>query len=143
MQLNPENYIWTALHASFCMQRCPDSKTGNDYMDQLTISSLSVLTKIGVHKWEQAIDQRLLIDITIPTDVSNCQDELINTIDYDKLCQQVTTYVESNQFALIETVAERVAQLIKNEFMVNTLTVRVAKPQAIKNAANVAITVTR
>ena len=112
-------------------------------MDQLTITGLSVLTKIGVHKWEQAIDQRLLIDITIPTDVSNCQDELTNTIDYDKLCQQVTTYIESNQFALIETVADRVALLIKNEFMVSTLTVRVAKPQAIKNAANVAITVTR
>jgi dihydroneopterin aldolase len=112
-------------------------------MDQLTISGLSVLTKIGVHQWEQAIDQRLLIDITIPTDVSNCQDELTNTIDYDQLCQQVTTYVESNQFALIETVACRVAQLIKDQFTVNQLTIRVAKPQAIKNAANVAITVTR
>ena len=112
-------------------------------MDQLTISGLSVLTKIGVHKWEQAIDQRLLIDITIPTDVSNCQDELTNTIDYDRLCQQVTTYVESNQFALIETVAESVAQLIKDQFAVNQLTIRVEKPQAIKNAAGVAITVTR
>lgn len=112
-------------------------------MDQLTISGLSVLTKIGVHQWEQAIEQRLVIDITIPTDVSHCQDELTRTIDYDKLCQQVTTYVESNHFALIETVAEHVAQRIKDEFKVSSLTVQVAKPHAIKNAANVAITVTR
>ena len=112
-------------------------------MDQLTISSLSVFTKIGVHKWEQAINQRLLIDITVPTDVSHCHDDLTNTIDYDKLCQLVTTYVESNQFALIETVADQVAQLIKNEFAIQSLTVQVAKPQAIKNAANVAITVNR
>lgn len=112
-------------------------------MDQLTISGLSVLTKIGVHKWEQAIDQRLLIDIIIPTDIANCQDELTNTIDYDQLCQQITTYVESNQFALIETVANNVAELIKTHFAVKKVTVQVAKPHAIKNAANVAISVTR
>lgn len=112
-------------------------------MDQLTISGLSVSTRIGVHQWEQAIDQRLLIDITIPTDVSHCNDELANTIDYDLLCQRVTTYVESNTFALIETVADRVAQLIKDQCSVTQLTVKVAKPHAIKNATGVAITVVR
>lgn len=112
-------------------------------MDQLTISGLSVFTKIGVHQWEQAIDQHLLIDITIPTDVSNCQDELTNTLDYDQLCQQVTSYVESHPFSLIETVANNVAELIRSHFSVHQVTVRVAKPQAIKNAANVSITVTR
>jgi len=112
-------------------------------MDKLDITALSVNTKIGVHAWEQRIEQRLLIDITIPQDVSHCQDKLVNTIDYEKLCQQVTSYVESNQFALIETVADSVAILIKDEFAVNQLTVRVAKPHAIKNAGNVAITVER
>ena len=112
-------------------------------MDQLTISGLSVLTKIGVHQWEQAIQQKLLIDIIIPINVSECQDDLAHTIDYDKLCQKITAFVESNHFSLIETVAERIAQLIKNEFKVNALTIQVAKPHAIKNAANVAITVNR
>lgn len=112
-------------------------------MDQLTISGLSVLTRIGVHQWEQAIDQRLLIDIKIPTDVSNCQDELTNTIDYDQLCKQITTYVESNQFALIETVANNVAELIKTQFLVTQVTIQVTKPHAIKNATSVGITVTR
>ncbi len=112
-------------------------------MDQLTISGLSVSTKIGVHAWEQCIQQQLFIDITIPIDCSNCKDELANTIDYDQLCQQITTYVESNQFALIETVANNVAKLIQDHFTVPQLTVCVAKPNAIKNAANVSITVHR
>lgn len=112
-------------------------------MDQLTISGLTINTKIGVYQWEQSIKQQLLIDIIIPTDISNYNDQLENAVDYDQLCQQVTAYVESNQFALIETVAENIAQLIKDRFSVNQLTVTVSKPHAIKNAANVAISVTR
>lgn len=112
-------------------------------MDTLDITGLKVSTKIGVHAWEQRIKQGLLIDINIPHDCSNCQDELINTIDYAALCEQVTTYVEANQFALIETVAERVSQLIKDQFAVPQLTVRVSKPHAVTNAANIAVTIVR
>lgn len=112
-------------------------------MDKLDISKLSVSTKIGVHAWEQCVKQQLLIDISFPIDIANCQDELTHTIDYDQVCQQVTTYVESNQFALIETVANQVAKLIQDRFAVSQLTVCVAKPHAVKNAANIAVTVSR
>ncbi len=119
------------------------STHGELEMDQLDITALSVSTKIGVHEWEQCIEQRLLIDISIPRDLSTCEDQLSNTIDYDQLCQTVTSYVESNQFALIETVANNVAALIKEQFAVKQLTVKVAKPHAILNAGNISITVVR
>lgn len=112
-------------------------------VDSLQIKGLSVLTRIGVHAWEQKILQTLLIDITIPTDFKNCMEKLANTIDYDALCKQVTTYVELNSFLLIETVAEQVATFIKTEFNVSELTISVSKPQAIKNASNITVTCTR
>ncbi|WED43491.1 dihydroneopterin aldolase [Legionella cardiaca] len=112
-------------------------------MDILQIKGLSVLTRIGVYTWEQQISQRLLIDISIPGNFSACNDDLSNTIDYSKLCQQVTTYVETNAFQLIETVANNVATLIKNEFNVSELTISVSKPHAIKNASDIRVTVTR
>ncbi|MCP0913148.1 MULTISPECIES: dihydroneopterin aldolase [Legionella] len=112
-------------------------------MDKLDITGLAVATKIGIHPWEQQILQRLLIDISIPVDISNCRNELANTIDYDQVCQQVTDYLKSKPFSLIETVAEEIAQLIKQEFYVSQLTVRVSKPHAIKNAANVSVTIHR
>lgn len=112
-------------------------------IDTLRITALSINTRIGVHAWEQRISQKLLLDINIPLDLSACNNELANTIDYDALCQSVTTFVESNAFILIETVAEQVAQLIKDTFKVARLTVSVSKPHAIKNAGNVCITVTR
>jgi dihydroneopterin aldolase len=112
-------------------------------MDQLDITGLSVFTKIGVYAWEQAMEQRLLIDISIPCDSSHYRDELSDAIDYDKLCQTVTAFVESHAFALIETVANQIAQLIQTNFAIQQVTVRVAKPHAIKNAANISVTVRR
>ena len=112
-------------------------------MDGLYIKALSVATRIGAFAWEQQISQPLLIDISIPADFSRCNDELSNTIDYAKLCQLVTSYVESNAFHLIETVADHVAHLVKKEFNLNEVSISVSKPHAIKNAANVQVTVTR
>ncbi len=112
-------------------------------MDNLHIRGLTVATHIGVHAWEQQILQRLSLDITIPADFSACEDKLDKTTDYDKLCQRITHYVETNAFQLIETVADNVARLIKQEFNIEQVTVAVSKPYAIKNAADIRITVTR
>jgi 7,8-dihydroneopterin aldolase/epimerase/oxygenase len=112
-------------------------------VDRLHIKDLKVATHIGVYAWEQQILQHLLINIIIPADFSACEDELVNTLDYDKLCQQVSHYVKTNTFRLIETVAEKVAQFIKSEFHIQQVTVSINKPHAIKNAAGVEVTVTR
>ncbi len=112
-------------------------------MDMLHISALRIMTHIGVHAWEQRILQPLLLDIKIPVDLSTCNDTLANTIDYDTLSSRVTTLVESNAFILIETVAETVAEFIKKEFHIKELTLSVSKPNAIKNAGNVSITIER
>lgn len=112
-------------------------------MDSLQIKGLTLTTRIGVFAWEQQIEQRLLIDITIPADFSTCNDCLSETIDYEKLCQQVTYYVESKSFQLIETVANEIAELIKTEFKVEQVSISVSKPHAIKNAANVQVTVSK
>lgn len=118
-------------------------KTDEKMIDTLHISALSMSTHIGVHAWEQQILQKILLDIRIPLDLSQCNNELRNTIDYDALCQAVTSFVESNAFTLIETVAEQVAQLIKDTFSINQVTVSVSKPHAIKNAGNICVTVIR
>lgn len=112
-------------------------------MDYLHIKGLKVSTRIGVHAWEQRIEQLLIIDITISADFHACEDKLDNTLDYDELCQRITHFVESHSFKLIETVANKVADLIKNEFKVKQLTVEVSKPQAIKNANTISVLVNR
>lgn len=112
-------------------------------MDSLHIKGLAVNTHIGIHDWEQRINQRLLLDITIPCDFRDCQDSISNTIDYDRLCHDVTAFIEGKSFKLIETVANDVALLIKSKFNANEVTVAVSKGQVISNAADVRVSVTR
>lgn len=112
-------------------------------MDILSIKGLCINASIGVHAWEQRILQRLLIDIDIPCDVSQCNDELDKTINYDTLCQQITKFIESRHFNLIETVANSIAELITNDYGIKHVSVSVSKPHAIKNAADIRITITR
>ncbi|CAM2958358.1 dihydroneopterin aldolase [Legionella steigerwaltii] len=112
-------------------------------MDTLNIKALNVNTKIGVYAWEQCINQQLLIDISIDTNFSDCQEDLTKTIDYEALCKSVTLYVESKSFQLIETVANEVADLIKKQFKVSQITVGISKPRAIKNAENIQVVVRR
>lgn len=110
-------------------------------INTLEISALHVTTQIGIHPWEKAIRQPLQIDISIKINMTEVQDNIDNTIDYDLLCKTITTFVESNQFNLIETVAEKIALLLEEQFKVNTYTVRVSKPHAIKNAKNISVVI--
>jgi len=112
-------------------------------MNILRIEALRTTTRIGVHAWEQRINQVLLLDIDIPLNLDNADDKLENTIDYDALCQHVTNLVESSAFKLIETVVERIISSIQTNFGVQAITVRVSKPHAIANAGNISITMTR
>lgn len=112
-------------------------------ISKIEIKALSALTQIGIHPWEKAIQQPLLIDICLDINIMQIYDNLTNTIDYDALCKAVTTFVEANQFNLIETVAEKITLLIEEQFKVSKLTVRVSKPHAIKNASNISVIVER
>jgi len=112
-------------------------------VDSLNIKALSVATKIGVYAWEQSIKQQLLLDIIIPADFSACEENLANTVDYDALCKRVTEFVESQSFQLIETVADKVASLIQQEFNITQLSVAVSKPHAVKNAGTIQVVVNR
>lgn len=112
-------------------------------MDTLFIKGLSVITRIGANNWEQQIMQRLLLDISIPVNFADCEDTLAKTLDYDKLCNSATQYLEQQSFQLIESVVNNLALFIKNEFKLNEVTITVHKPQAIKNAQSIAVTATR
>lgn len=112
-------------------------------MDTLTITGLSVAAKIGIHAWEKQINQKLLIDIHIQSDLQHCEEDIHKTIDYDKLCQTVCEYVENQSFNLIETVATGIACLLHEQFALQEFSVSVSKPHAIKNAQNIKVTIHR
>lgn len=111
--------------------------------DTLNITGLQVSTQIGIHAWEQRIRQPLRIDLQLPLHLENCQDNIKNTIDYAKLCEDIMHFVESQSFLLIETVAEAIALRLKTQYAVASVTVIVHKPHAVKCVEDIHVRITR
>ena len=82
-------------------------------MDIVFIKQLQVDTVIGVYDWEKTIKQRLVLDITLAADqrAAANNDDIRLTLDYAVITEKVIKLITAQPIELIETVAERVAQL--------------------------------
>jgi len=114
--------------------------------DYIYIEGLEVDTVIGLFDWEREIRQRLVIDLRL--DVANIPrtaktDDIRYTLDYAAIADRVIEYVQVSSFHLIESLAERIAELVMREFDVPKLRVKVSKPGAIPAARNVAVEIKR
>ncbi|MCJ8275091.1 MAG: dihydroneopterin aldolase [Psychrosphaera sp.] len=114
-------------------------------MDTVFIRQLAVSTTIGVYDWEKTIKQQLLIDIDMVSDIKDAaaSDNISDTVDYAVVSNTITDYVQGNQFELIETVAQNIADIILNDFPVTQVTITLQKPGAVKNAQSVGVKIMR
>ncbi|MWP48924.1 MULTISPECIES: dihydroneopterin aldolase [unclassified Gilliamella] len=113
--------------------------------DRVLIEGLTVLTTIGVYEWEKTIKQKLILDLEMAWNNKPAgeSDNVSLCLDYFLVSQAITQFIESNQFELIESVAENIAKLIIQKFAVQWLKIKVSKPSAIANANNVAVVIER
>jgi dihydroneopterin aldolase len=70
-------------------------------------------------------------------------DAIEDAVDYDAISGRILDYVGDSEFQLIETLAERVAELVLREFDVQWLRLRLAKPAAVKAADSVGVLIER
>lgn len=114
-------------------------------MDIISIKDLKISTIIGTYAWERQIQQILLLDIEINANVKEAAitDQLELTCDYAKLVDRIKEFTNINSFNLLETLAERMANLLLQEFNLTWIKLRIAKIGAITNAKEVAICIER
>lgn len=114
-------------------------------MDSVYIRGLRADAVIGVYDWERNIRQALVIDLELASDnrAAAATDAIAQAVDYDAIAGRVLAYVRDSQFQLIETLAERLAELVMREFGVPWLRIDVAKPGAVKAADSVGVVIER
>ncbi|MFK4016982.1 dihydroneopterin aldolase [Cobetia marina] len=114
-------------------------------MDRVLIEALAVETVIGVYDWERTIRQRLMIDLEMATDIrpAAAGDDLTHTLDYAAISARIQTYADDSQFELVETFAERLAALLREEFGIPWLRMTVRKPGAVPEAQAVGVRIER
>lgn len=114
-------------------------------MDKIFLSALSVECIVGIWEWERRVKQTVIIDIEMEADIRKAaaSDRIEDTIDYKRVSKRLLAFVGESQFQLVETLTERIAQLIVTEFGVSWVKVRLNKQGAIRGARDVGIQIER
>lgn len=114
-------------------------------MDKVLIRQLRIDTVIGVYEWEKKIHQSLLLDLDMAWDIKHAAatDDYQFALCYETVSNRLTQLITEQPMELIETVAERVANFLLQEFKVTWVKVTVMKPGAVATAASVGVEIER
>lgn len=113
--------------------------------DIIFITDLRVDTIIGIYDWERTQQQTVALDLEMATDIraAAASEDIEQTLNYKAISKRVEQYIADSQFQLIETMAERVAELVRAEFSVSWLRLTVHKPGALSNSTDVGVRIER
>ncbi|MBO1531124.1 dihydroneopterin aldolase [Psychrobacter sp. F1192] len=113
--------------------------------DVVFVKGLKVEAVIGVYAWERAITQPLLIDVALETDISAAavSDDVSDALNYKAVCDDISSLCQEVQAQLLEHLAEKIAAMLLTKYACQKVTLSVAKPTAITEAAAVGVQITR
>jgi len=109
------------------------------------VRDLEIVVSVGVLEHEKRYEQRILIsaDLIVRDGYDGRSDRLEQVLDYGKLIDGITLLVQSGHFNLIETLAERVAAYCLGDPRVESVRVRVEKPDIMPSCRSVGVEVER
>lgn len=115
--------------------------------DLIHINGLRVVARHGVLPEEQERAQPFQIDVTISADIARAglSDELIDTIDYGAVAEAIVTQATLESHALIERLAQSVADVCLSFAQVISVEVTVTKlrPPVPVDVQSTAVTIVR
>jgi dihydroneopterin aldolase len=113
--------------------------------DRIYLHELKVETIVGIFDWERTTRQTISFDLEFPADVRRAakSDRIEDALDYKKVAKKVIAFVEATEFQLIETLAERVAELILREFGIAWVKLSLSKGGAVRGSRDVGIVIER
>lgn len=114
-------------------------------MDRIFIRNLSVDTIIGIYDFERNKRQRVTLDLEMSADIAKASqtEDIESTLNYKTLADRLCSYIQSTEFQLIETLAESVTDIVRNEFGVAWVRLTLHKPDALSGDTDVGVIIER
>ncbi|OOZ37210.1 dihydroneopterin aldolase [Solemya velesiana gill symbiont] len=114
-------------------------------MDIVFLRGLRIETVIGIYDWEREIKQTVVLDLEMGADISKAaaSDSIEDTLDYKAVSKRLIAFVEESSFQLVETLAERCAQIVREEFNVPWVRLTLNKIGAVSSARDVGVIIER
>lgn len=113
--------------------------------DTIFLHDMRVETVVGIWEWERRIRQWVSIDLEMGGDIRRAAaaDHIEATLNYKAVAKRVQHFVAASSYQLVETLAQKIADLVLDEFDVPWIRVRVSKPGAIRGARDVGVVIWR
>ena len=115
--------------------------------DRITVRGIRATGFHGVYAEERSTGQPFVVDVVLHLDLAPAaaSDDVTATVHYGELAEQVVAAIESDPVDLIETLAQRVADIALSYRVVDEVEVTVHKPEAPVGVpfSDVAVTLVR
>jgi len=114
-------------------------------MDIVFIKDLDVDTVIGIYDWERKIRQTVRLNLEMGSDIGRAaaSDRIDDALDYKAVAKRLIGFIEASSFQLVETLGERCAEIVLEEFPVEWLRLELDKPGAVRGSKSVGIRIER
>ena len=114
-------------------------------MDIIYLRELRIETVIGIYDWERRIKQPVIIDLDMAADIRRAAgtDNIEDTLNYKAVSKRLIGFVGESEYQLVETLAEKIAEIVISEFSVPWLRLTVHKPGAVRGSRDVGVIIER
>ena len=113
--------------------------------DIVFIEDLRIDTIIGIYDWEREVKQTVALDIEMAADNTKAAatEDIDDALNYKAVAKRLITFTEDSQFQLVETLAERLAGIILDEFDVPWCRLKLSKLGAVTGSRSVGVIIER
>ena len=98
---------------------------------------------IGIHEHEKTKKQKIKFNIVVNVNQNTVPDEkdIKSIVDYEKITNKLENLVKNKKYNFLESLAEDSFKEIFEDKRINSVEIKIEKPDAIKNADSVGVEV--
>lgn len=113
--------------------------------DIVFIEDLRIDTIIGIYDWERKVKQTIALDIEMAADNKKpaATENIDDALNYKAVAKRMIAFTEESQFQLVETLAERLVEIILSEFSVPWCRLKLSKLGAVTGSKSVGVIIER
>ena len=114
-------------------------------LDIVFIEDLRIDTIIGIYDWEREVKQTIALDIEMAADNKKpaSSEDIEDALNYKAVAKRMIAFTEESQFQLVETLSERLVEIIMDEFNVPWCRLKLSKLGAVTGSRSVGVIIER
>ena len=128
---------------NFKIVELKSKKNKNTIKRTVLIKDFIIYEIIGIHQNEKINKQKIIFNIVINVNQNISPDEnnLASIVDYEKITNKLENLVRNKKYNFLESLAEDSFNEIFADKRINSVKIKIEKPEAIANAQSVGVEV--